>query len=121
MYHPTTRRPSRCWTKAARPRAPTRPSRARRWLEIGKAVRCRKHGRFAVQLVNHQADDCTVPEMTLGIDPALYSKSIMFQHTFPLPRESSPRTKPTKGTAKKPRKAKTKGETEKPHYHTTAV
>ena len=51
------------------PLAPTRPSRARRWLETGKAVRCWKHGRFAVQLVNHQADDCTVPEMTLGIDP----------------------------------------------------
>ena len=46
--------------------------------------------------------------------PALYSKRIIFQHTFPLPRESSPRTKPTKGTAKKPRKAKPKGETEKP-------
>ena len=53
------------------PLAPTRPSRARRWLEAGKAVRCRKHGRFAVQLVNHQADDCTVPEMTLGIDPGV--------------------------------------------------
>ena len=51
------------------PLAPTRPSRARRWLETGKAVRCWKHGRFAVQLVNHQADNCTVPEMTLGIDP----------------------------------------------------
>ena len=51
------------------PLAPTRPSRARRWLEIGKAVRRWRHGQFAVQLVNHQADDCTVPEMTLGIDP----------------------------------------------------
>ena len=51
------------------PLAPTRPSRARRWLETGKAVRCRKHGRFAVQLLNHQVEDCTVPEMTLGIDP----------------------------------------------------
>ena len=51
------------------PLAPTRPSRARRWLETGKAVRCWKHGRFAVQLINQQADDCTVPEMTLGIDP----------------------------------------------------
>ena len=51
------------------PPAPTRPSRSRRWLETGKAVRCWKHGRFAVQLVNHQADDCTVPEMNLGIDP----------------------------------------------------
>ena len=53
------------------PLAPTRPSRARRWLETGKAIRCWKHGRFAVQLVNHQADDCTVPEMTLGIDPGI--------------------------------------------------
>ena len=53
------------------PLAPTRPSRARRWLETSKAVRCRKHGRFAVQLVNHQADDCTVPKMTLGIDPGV--------------------------------------------------
>ena len=55
--------------KGGTPLAPTRPSRARRWLEAGKAVRCWKHGRFAVQLVNHQADDCTVPEMNLGIDP----------------------------------------------------
>ena len=55
--------------KGGTPLAPTRPSRARRWLETGKAVRCWKHGRFAVQLVNHQADDCTVPEMNLGIDP----------------------------------------------------
>ena len=30
--------------------------------------------------------------------PALYSKRITFQHTFPLPRESRPRTKPTKPT-----------------------
>ncbi len=45
---------------------------------------------------------------------ALYSKRITFQHTFPLPRESRPRTKPTKGTARKPREAKPKGETEKP-------
>ena len=53
------------------PLAPTRPSRARRWLEAGKAVRCRKHGRFAVQLTNRSAPQSITPEMTLGIDPGV--------------------------------------------------
>ena len=51
------------------PMAPTRPSRARRWLETGRAVRCWKHGRFAVQIVNRSATQSVVPEMALGIDP----------------------------------------------------
>ena len=55
--------------KNGAPLAPTRPSRARRWLETGKAVKCRKHGRFAVQLVNRSAAQAVVPEMALGIDP----------------------------------------------------
>ena len=46
------------------PLAPTRPSRARRWIESGKAIGCWKHGRFAVQILNrslgpprHPGDD----------------------------------------------------------------
>ena len=35
-----------------KPVSPTRPSRARRWLESGKAVREWKHGHFAVRLLN---------------------------------------------------------------------
>ena len=51
------------------PLAPTRPSRARRWLETGKAVKCWTRGRFAVKLLNKQADQCVIPEITLNIDP----------------------------------------------------
>ena len=51
------------------PLTPTRPSRARRWLETGKAIKCWTHGRFAVKLLNIQASQCTVPETTLNINP----------------------------------------------------
>ena len=55
--------------KGGAPLAPTRPSRARRWIESGRAVRRWKHGRFAVQLLNRSADQSVTPEMALGIDP----------------------------------------------------
>ena len=51
------------------PLAPTRPSRARRWIESGKAIGCWKHGRFAVQILNRSLAHPVTPEMTLGIDP----------------------------------------------------
>ena len=50
------------------PLSPTRPSRARKWVEIGKAVKVWKHGRFAVQLTRKHSGYST-PVMELGIDP----------------------------------------------------
>lgn len=51
------------------PLAPTRPSRARRWLESGKAAKRRLHGRFAVQLLDRKSKDSVIPDLTLGINP----------------------------------------------------
>ena len=43
------------------PLAPTRPSRARRWLESGRAVKVWKKGKFAVRLTDLQAENCVIP------------------------------------------------------------
>ncbi len=51
------------------PTSPTRPSRARRWLESGKAVKCWKHGRFAVRLKSLKVENCHAPDLTLNINP----------------------------------------------------
>ena len=51
------------------PLTPTRPSRARKMLEQGRAVRCRRHGRFAVRILDRSRENSAVPKMTLGIDP----------------------------------------------------
>ena len=47
---------------------PTRPSRARRWIETGKARKAWVHGHFAVQL-SEEYEDAYTPEMHLGINP----------------------------------------------------
>ena len=55
--------------KGGKPLAPTRPSRARHLLKQRRAVKCRKHGRFAIKILDRATEDCTVPETILGIDP----------------------------------------------------
>ena len=51
-----------------RPLAPTRPSRARRWIEEGKARKVWLKGHFAVQLLKPASGD-VVPDMALNLDP----------------------------------------------------
>ena len=51
------------------PIAPTRPSRARRWTESGRAVRVWKNGHFAVQLSDTEADNCITPDMSVNVNP----------------------------------------------------
>ena len=50
------------------PLAPTRPSRARRWIETGKARHVWRKGHFAVQLTSPASGDA-VPDISLNIDP----------------------------------------------------
>ncbi len=50
------------------PLSPARPSRVRRWLETGKAVKEWRHGHFTVRLTKHLEEPKT-PEMSLNIDP----------------------------------------------------
>ena len=52
-----------------KPISPTRPSRARRWMESGRAVKVWKHGHFAVQLTDTDAVLCVTPEMSVNINP----------------------------------------------------
>ena len=52
-----------------KPVSPTRPSRARRWLESGRAIKVWKHGMFAVQLTDTKAENCVTPEMSININP----------------------------------------------------
>ena len=52
-----------------KPVSPTRPSRARRWLESGKAVREWKHGHFAVRLLNPVPEQRDAQDITLNLDP----------------------------------------------------
>ena len=59
-----------------RPLAPTRPSRARRWLESGRAVKVWRNQHFAVQLLNIDAEACAVPDMTLNVDPGYLATGI---------------------------------------------
>ena len=54
--------------KDGTPLAPTRPSRARRWLESGKATKEWQHGLFAVRLTE-QYEDPKTPDTSLNIDP----------------------------------------------------
>ena len=51
------------------PLSPTRPSRARRWLESGKAVREWRHGRFAVRLLNPVPEQQEPQDITVNLDP----------------------------------------------------
>lgn len=51
-----------------RPLTPTRPSRARRWIEEGKARKVWLKGCFAVQLTRPASGD-VVPDVALNIDP----------------------------------------------------
>ena len=51
------------------PLSPTRPSRARRWLESGKAVKVWKHGHFCVQLIGATAEPYATPDMSVNINP----------------------------------------------------
>ena len=57
------------------PLAPTRPSRARRWLESGKATKEWRHGHFAVRLTEQYQDPVT-PETSLNINPGAKSTGI---------------------------------------------
>ena len=57
------------------PLAPTKPSRARRWIETGKAAKEWKHGLFAVRLVSH-LEEAATPEISLNIDPGAKSTGI---------------------------------------------
>ena len=50
------------------PLAPTRPSRARRWIETDKARHVWRKGHFAVQLTSPASGDA-VPDISLNIDP----------------------------------------------------
>ena len=52
-----------------KPISPTRPSRARRWMESGRAVKVWKHGYFAVQLTDVDADNCVTPEISVNTNP----------------------------------------------------
>ena len=58
-----------------KPLAPTKPSRARRWIESGKAAKEWKHGIFAVRLTSHLQEVVT-PEISLNIDPGAKSTGI---------------------------------------------
>ena len=51
------------------PLAPTRPSRARRWLETGRATKVWQNGYFAVQRHDRDASECVAPAISLRIDP----------------------------------------------------
>ena len=57
------------------PLTPTRPSRARRWLESGKATKEWKHGLFTVRLTSYQEDPNT-PNTSLKIDPGTKTTGI---------------------------------------------
>ena len=52
-----------------KPISPTRPSRARRWMESGRAIKVWKHGHFAVQLTDVDADNCVTPEISVNTNP----------------------------------------------------
>ena len=58
------------------PLAPTRPSRARRWLESGRAVKVWRNQHFAIQLLDTDVQDCTIPDMALNIDPGYRTTGI---------------------------------------------
>ena len=58
-----------------KPLAPTRPSRARQWIETGKARKIWIKGHFAVQLTGPASGD-VVPEMALNIDPGYRTTGI---------------------------------------------
>ena len=51
------------------PLSPTRPSRARRWLESGKAVREWRHGHFAVRILNPVPEQQEAQDITVNLDP----------------------------------------------------
>ena len=59
-----------------RPLAPTRPSRARRWLEFGRAVKVWRNQNFAIRLLDTAVEDCTTPDMAVNIDPGYRSTGI---------------------------------------------
>ena len=59
-----------------RPLAPTRPSRARRWLESGRAVKVRRNQHFAIRLLDADVQNCTTPDMALNIDPGYLATGI---------------------------------------------
>ena len=59
-----------------RPLAPTRPSRARRWLESGRAVKVWRNQNFAIRLLDTAVEDCTTPDMAVNIDPGYRSTGI---------------------------------------------
>ena len=57
------------------PLTPTRPSRARRWLESGKATKTWLHGHFAVKLTEKQEHPQT-PEISLNVNPGAKTTGI---------------------------------------------
>ena len=59
-----------------RPLAPTRPSRARRWLESGRAVKVWRNQHFTIRLFDADVQNCTTPDMTLNIDPGYHATGI---------------------------------------------
>ncbi len=65
------------------PVAPTRPSRARRLLDQGRAAKTWKHGRFAIRLSDISKADCSVPDVTLGIDPGARTTGMAVTVTTP--------------------------------------
>ena len=52
-----------------KPVSPTRPSRARHWLESGKAVREWRHRHFAVRLLNPVPEQREAQDITTNLDP----------------------------------------------------
>ena len=58
------------------PLTPTRPSRARRWLESGRAVKVWRNQHFAIRLLDTDVQDCTTPDIALNIDPGYHATGI---------------------------------------------
>lgn len=67
------------------PLASTRPSRARNWLESGKARKRWFHGRFAVQLKDTKSEDCAIPDLTPHTPSRLQSHVKDAGLTYPQP------------------------------------
>ena len=65
------------------PLAPTRPSRARRWLETGRATKVWRGGHFAVQRHDLDSAECEVPAVSLRIDPGYRNTGMVVAISLP--------------------------------------
>ena len=65
------------------PLAPTRPSRARLWLETGRATKVWRGGHFAVQRHDLDSAECEVLAVSLRIDPGYRNTGMVVALSLP--------------------------------------